>query len=159
MLNYLKISKARILKTLYLTPLNFFTTYKLKLKVNKELVKKQRLAYYLNKGYKLLILASTIKIKEEESTLELVILVPLLLPFRKVKGLNIKILSSLYLFKGKVPKAKKEDFKSNKSISLTNIFVINSLLKCKAGKAIKKFLRKKLKIKAIELLAFNRAKR
>jgi len=39
-LNYLKILKARILRTLYLTPLGFFIIYKLKLKINKELVKK-----------------------------------------------------------------------------------------------------------------------
>jgi hypothetical protein len=40
MLNRLEISKAGILRTLYLTPLDFLTTYKLELKVNKELVKK-----------------------------------------------------------------------------------------------------------------------
>ena len=40
MLNCLKILKAGILKTLYLTPLDFFTTYKLEPKVDKELVKK-----------------------------------------------------------------------------------------------------------------------
>ena len=83
----------------------------------------------------------------------------MLLLFKKVKGLNIKILGSLCLFKGKIPKAKREDFKFNKSISLTDIFIINSPLKYKAGKAIKKFLRTKLKIKAIEPLTFNRAKR
>ena len=69
------------------------------------------------------------------------------------------MLDSLYLFRGKVPKAKREDFKSNKSIPLADIFIINSLLKCKAKKAFKKFLRNKLKIKAIKLLTFNRAKR
>jgi len=39
-LNRLEISKVRILRTLYLTPLDFLITYKLELKVNKELVKK-----------------------------------------------------------------------------------------------------------------------
>jgi hypothetical protein len=96
---------------------------------------------------------------EEEFILKLVTLAPLLLPFKKVKGLNIKILSSLYLFKNKVLKAKKEDFKFNKSISLINIFVISSPLKRKTRKAYKKFLRKKLKIKAVKFLAVNRAKR
>ena len=81
------------------------------------------------------------------------------MPFKKVKGLNIKILGSLYLFRGKIPKAKREDFKSNKSIPLADIFVISSPLKCKARKAFKKFLRNKLKIKAIKPLAFNKAKK
>ena len=40
MLNYLKILKAGILRTLYLILLDFFTAYKSELKVNKELVKK-----------------------------------------------------------------------------------------------------------------------
>ena len=83
----------------------------------------------------------------------------MLLPFKKVKGLNIKILGSLYLFKGKVLKTKREDFKFNKSTLLVNIFVINSPLKYKAGKAFKKFLKNKLKIEAVELLAFNKVKR
>ena len=83
----------------------------------------------------------------------------MLLPFKKVKGLNVKILGSLYLFKGKVPKAKREDFKFNKFTPLIDIFVINFPLKYKAGKAFKKFLRNKLKIKAIKPLTFNRAKR
>ena len=82
----------------------------------------------------------------------------MLLLFKKVKGLNIKILGSLYLFKGKVPKAKREDFKFNRSMPLINIFVISSPLKCKARKAFKKFLRNKLKIKAIKPLAFNKTK-
>jgi len=47
-LNCLEILKAKILRTLYLIPLDFLTTYKLKLKVNKELVKKWKLAYYLS---------------------------------------------------------------------------------------------------------------
>jgi len=50
------------------------------------------------------VLALTIKTKEE-SALEPVTLVPLLLPFKEVKGLNVKILRSLFLFRGKVPKA------------------------------------------------------
>ena len=58
-----------------------------------------------------------------------------------------------------MPKTKREDFKSNKSTPLADIFVINSPLKHKAKKAFKKFLRNKLKIKAIKPLAFNRAKR
>ena len=61
--------------------------------------------------------------------------------------------------KGKVSKTKKEDFKSNRSTPLADIFVINSPLKRKAGKAFKKFLRNKLKIKAIKPLAFNKAKK
>ena len=103
-LNRLELLKARILRTLYLTPLDFLTAYKFGLIVNKELVKKQKLIYYLSQGYKLLVLALTIKIKEE-SIPELVTLVPLLLPFKEVKGLNIKILRSSFLFRGKVPKA------------------------------------------------------
>ena len=69
------------------------------------------------------------------------------------------MLGSLYLFKGKVPKAKREDFKSNRSTPLADIFVISSPLKYKARKAFKKFLRNKLKIQAMEPLAFNKAKR
>ena len=114
---------------------------------------------FRSKGYKLLVLASTIKIKKEESVLKLVILVLLLLPFKKVKGLNIKILSSLYLFKSKVPKVKKENFKFNRSTPLVDIFIISFPLKRKARKAFKKFLRNKLKIEAIEPLTFNKAKR
>ena len=83
----------------------------------------------------------------------------MLLPFKKINGLNVKILGSLYLFNGKVPKVKREDFKFNRSMPLADIFIISSPLKCKARKAFKKFLRNKLKIEAIEPLAFNRAKR
>jgi len=50
------------------------------------------------------VLALTIK-TEEESILEPVTLAPLLLPFKEVKGLNVKILCTLFLFRGKVPKA------------------------------------------------------
>ena len=63
-LNYLEILKGRILRTLYLTPLDFFNAYKLKLKVNKELVNKWKLAYYLSQSYKFLVLALTIKAKK-----------------------------------------------------------------------------------------------
>jgi len=50
------------------------------------------------------VLALIIKTKEE-SIPELVAPVPLLLPFKEVKGLNIRMLYSLFLFRGKVPKA------------------------------------------------------
>ena len=39
-LECLKVLKAKILTVLYLIPLDFLTTYKFKLKVNKELIKK-----------------------------------------------------------------------------------------------------------------------
>ena len=101
-LNCLELLKAGILRTLYLIPLDFLSTYKFGLVVDKELIKKWKLIYYLSQGYKLLVLALTIKIKEE-SVLEPVTLVPLLLSFKKVKGLNIRMLYSLFLFGGKVP--------------------------------------------------------
>jgi len=72
------------------------------------------------------VLALTIKAKEEESILELVTLGPLLLPFKEVKGLNAKMLHNLFLFGGKVPKAKGEDSKSNRSTSLEDIFIASS---------------------------------
>jgi len=50
------------------------------------------------------VLALTIKTKEE-SALELVTPAPLLLPFEEVKGLNVRMLRSSFLFGGKVPKA------------------------------------------------------
>jgi len=50
------------------------------------------------------MLALTIKTKGE-SALELVTLASLLLPFKEIKGTNIKILRSLFLFRGRVPKA------------------------------------------------------
>ena len=84
-------------------PLDFLTAYKFRLVVNKELIKKWKFVYYLSQGYKLLVLALTVKIKEE-FVLEPVTLAPLLLPFKEVKGLNIKMLYNLFLFKGKVPK-------------------------------------------------------
>jgi len=103
-LSCLKLLKAGILRTLYLTPLDFLTAYKFGLVVNKELIKKWKLVCYLSQGYKLLVLALTVKTKEE-SILELVTLVPLLLPFKEVKASNAKMLYSLFLFGGKVPKA------------------------------------------------------
>ena len=103
MLSCLELLKAGILKTLYLTPLDFLTAYKFRSVVNKELIKKWKLVCYLSQGYKLLVLALTIEI-EKESILELVTPVPLLLPFEEVKGLNIRMLRSLFLFRGKVPK-------------------------------------------------------
>ena len=48
--------------------------------------------------------ASTIKIKKEFIP-EPVTPAPLLLPFKEVKGLNIRMLRSSFLFGGKVPKA------------------------------------------------------
>ena len=105
MLNHLELLKAKILRTLYLTPSDFLTAYKFGLVTNKKLIKKQKLVYYPSQGYKLLVLALTIKTKEEESVLELVTLAPLLLPFKEVKGLNTKMLRSSFLFGGKVPKA------------------------------------------------------
>ena len=104
MLSRLELLKAGILRTLYLTPSDFLTAYKFGLVVDKELVKKQKLICYLSQDYKLLVLALTIKTKEE-SILELVTLAPLLLPFKEIKGLNVKMLCSLFLFGGKVPKA------------------------------------------------------
>jgi len=159
MLNRLKLLKARILRTLYLTPLDFLNAYKFRLEVNKKLVKKWKLARYPSKGYKLLVLASTIKTKEEESALELVTLAPLLLPFKEVKGLNVKMLRSLFLFRGKVPKAKGNNSKSNGSTSLEDNLIASSPQKCRAGKASKKSPRKKLKIGPAELLAFGGASR
>ena len=103
MLSCLELLKTKILRTLYLMPLDFLTAYKFRLVVDKELIKKWKLIHYLSQGYKLLVLALTVKI-EEESVLKLVTLVPLLLLFEEVKGLNIKILHNLFLFGGKVPK-------------------------------------------------------
>ena len=94
MLNCLELLKAGILRTLYLIPLDFLNAYKFGLEVNKELVKKWRLAYYLSQGYKLLVLALTVKAKGEGFVLELVTLGPLLVPFKEVKGLNAKMLRS-----------------------------------------------------------------
>ena len=73
------------------------------------------------------MLALIVKIKEKGFILELVTLTPLLLPFKEVKGLNTKMLCSLFLFKGKILKIKKEDLKFNKSISLKNVFIASFL--------------------------------
>ena len=101
-LSRLELLKAGILRTLYPTPLDFLTAYKFGLVVNKELIKKQKLVYYPSQGHKLLVLALTIKTKEESAP-EPVTLAPLLLPFKEVKALNAKMLRSLFLFGGKVP--------------------------------------------------------
>ena len=103
------------------------------------------------------MLALTIKTKEEESILELVTLGPLLLPFKEVKGLNAKILRNLFLFRGKVPKAKGEDSKSNRS--LEDAFITSFSQKYRAGKASKKSPRKKLKIGPTEPLASSKVNR
>ena len=72
------------------------------------------------------MLALTIKAKEDKSILELVTPGPLLLPFKEVKGLNAKMLRNSFLFRGKVPKAKGEDSKSNRSTSLEDISIASS---------------------------------
>jgi len=105
------------------------------------------------------VLALTIKARGEEFILELVTLGPLLVPFKEVKGLNIKMLYSMFLFRGKVPKANRKDFKSNKSTSLEDVFITSSLLKYKARKASKKSPKKKLKIGPTEPLASGKANR
>ena len=106
-----------------------------------------------------MVLALTIKTKEEEFILKLVTLIPLLLPFKEIKGLNIKTLYSLFIFKGKVPKAKRKDSKFNKFISLKDVFAANSPQKYKAGKAFKKSPKKKLKIGPLASNRANRQKR
>jgi len=73
------------------------------------------------------VLALTVRAGGEGSILELVTLGPLLVPFKEVKGLNIKMLRSTFLFRGKVPKANREDSKSNKFISLEDVFITSSL--------------------------------
>jgi hypothetical protein len=105
------------------------------------------------------VLALTIKAKGEGSILEPVTPGPLLVPFKEVKGLNAKILCSTFLFRGKVPKANKEDSKSNKSTSLEDIFITSSSQKRRARKASKKSPRKKLKIGPTEPLASSKANR
>ena len=139
--------------------MDFLNAYKFGLEVNKELVKKWRLAYYLSQGYKLLVLALTVKAKGEGFILELVTLEPLLVLFKEVKGLNAKILRNLFLFRGKVFKANREDSKSNKSTSLEDVFIASSSQKRKAGKAFKKSPKKKLKIGPAEPLASGKANR
>ena len=71
------------------------------------------------------MLALTVEI-EEESVLELVTLVPLLLLFKEVKGLNIKMLYNLFLFRGKVPEAQREDSKSDEFTSLEDNLITGS---------------------------------
>jgi len=88
------------------------------------------------------MLVLTIKIKEKGFALDPVTLKPLLLPFKKVKGLNVKMPRSLFLFKIKIFKIKREKLKFNKFIFLKNIFITSSLQKCKAKKGLKDFLRK-----------------
>ena len=65
------------------------------------------------------------------------------------------MLRSLFLFKSKVLKTKKEDLKSDKSILLEDIYIANSLQKCRAKKAFKRFFKKKLKIGLVEFLVFS----
>jgi len=105
------------------------------------------------------VLALTIKTKKEESVPEPVTLASLLLPFKEVKGLNTKMLYNLFLFKGKVLKAKGKDLEFNKSMSLKDIYIISSLQKHRARKVFKRFFRKKLKIKPIKPLVFNKINR
>ena len=69
------------------------------------------------------------------------------------------MLYSTFLFRGKVPKANKEDSKSNKSTSLEDVFITSSLQKRRARKASKKSPRKKLKIGPVEPLASSKANR
>jgi len=73
------------------------------------------------------VLALTIKTKEEGFIPDSVTLVPLLLPFKKIKSLNAKMLYSSFLFRGKVLKTKKEDLEFNKSTSLKDAFTASSL--------------------------------
>ena len=102
----------------------------------------------------MLVLTIKAKEEEEESIPELVTPGPLLLPFKEVRGLNAKILRSIFLFRGKVPKAKGEDSKSNRSSE--DAFITSFLQKRKAGKASKKSPRKKLKIGPTEPLASSK---
>ena len=67
------------------------------------------------------------------------------------------MLRSSFLFRGEVPKAKGEDFNSNRSKPLKNIFITSFLQKRRARRAFKKSSRKKLKIGPIEPLAFSKA--
>ena len=73
------------------------------------------------------MLALTVKAKRKGSVPKLVTLGLLLVPFKEVKGLNVKILRSSFLFRGKVFKANGEDFEFNKFMSLEDIFVASSL--------------------------------
>jgi len=114
----LKLLKARILKALYLTPLDFLNAYIFRLKVDKKLVKTWKFIYYLSQSHKLLILILIIKPKKKSAS-KPITLTFLLLPFKEIKGLNIKVLCILFLFKNKIPKIKKEDLEFNNFIFLT----------------------------------------
>ena len=65
----------------------------------------------------------------------------------------------MFLFRGKVPKAKGEDLESNKSTSLEDVFITSSPQKYRARKVSKKSPRKKLKIRPTEPLAFSKINR
>ena len=69
------------------------------------------------------------------------------------------MLYNLFLFKGKVFKVQRKDFKFNKFTSLKDNFITNFPQKYRAKKASKKSLKKKLKIKPIKPLAFNKVNR
>ena len=68
------------------------------------------------------------------------------------------MLHSLFIFRGKMPEAKREDSKFNKFIFLKDIFAANSPQKYKAGKAFKKSPKKKLKIRPLASSEANRQK-
>ncbi len=65
----------------------------------------------------------------------------------------------MFLFRGKVLKAKGEDLEFNKSTSLKDILIISSPQKHKTGKTPKKFPRKKIKIGPAEPLASSKVNR
>ena len=74
------------------------------------------------------------------------------------------MLRSLFLFGGKVLKAKGEDLESNKSMSLEDVFITSSLqkysrVKKTSKKSPKKSPKKKIKIGPIEPLAFSKVSR
>ena len=62
------------------------------------------------------------------------------------------------MFRGKVPEAKREDFKSNGFIFLKDVFAASSPQKYKAGKVFKKSPKKKLKIGPLAFSGANRQK-
>ena len=100
------------------------------------------------------MLALTIKARGKGFIPELVTLGPLLVPFKEVKGLNAKMLYSLFLFRGKVLKANRENSKFNKSTSLEDIFITSSLQKRKAKKASKKSPKKEAKNRTYRTFSF-----
>jgi len=73
------------------------------------------------------------------------------------------MLRSLFLFGGKVLKAKGEDLESNKSMSLEDVLITSFLQKYRAKKTSKKSPRKsprkKIKIGPMEPLAFSKVSR